>query len=65
MNATKIRKTPAQKKALEAYEFAERQMDRYMGSVFANAAGQAQHEAKVAAAYRTCKALGMGVEHGL
>jgi hypothetical protein len=60
-----VRKSPAQKKAFEAYKFAERQEDRYMGSVFANAHGQRQHEEKVRAAYEECKRLGMGIEHGL
>ena len=60
-----VRKTPAQAKAFDAYRFAERQFDRYMGSVFANATGQRQHEAKVTAAYEACKRLGMGIEHGL
>jgi cell division protein FtsN len=61
----KPRLTPAQKKALEAYEYAERQEDRYMGSVFVNAHGQREYEAKTRAAYEACKALGMGPEHGL
>jgi hypothetical protein len=61
----KARLTPAQKRAFEAYRYAERQFDRYMGSVFANAHGQRTHEAKVTAAYQACKALGMGIEHGL
>jgi hypothetical protein len=61
----KARLSPEQRKALEAYKFAERQEDRYLGSVFANAHGQAQYEAKTRAAYERCKALGMGVEHGL
>jgi hypothetical protein len=66
MQTTKrTRRTPAQAKALKAYEFAERQLDRYMGSVFVNAFGQRQHEAKVSAAYAECKRLGMGTEHGL
>lgn len=60
-----VKLSAAQKKALEAYKFAERQEDRYLGSVFANAHGEAQHEAKVKAAYEACKALGMGVAHGL
>jgi hypothetical protein len=60
-----VRKTPAQKKAFEAYRYAERQEDRYLGSVFANAAGQREYEAKTRAAYEACKALGMGIEHGL
>jgi len=66
MTTTKrTRRTPAQLKALKAYEFAERQFDRYMGSVFVNAYGQREHEARVSAAYAECKRLGMGVEHGL
>lgn len=60
-----VRKTPAQKQAFDAYKNAERQFDRYMGSVFANAHGQRQHEARVTAAYQACKRLGMGMEHGL
>jgi len=60
-----IRKTPAQKKAWDAYKFAEQQQDRYLGSVFVNSHGQRQHEGKVKAAYDECKRLGMGVEHGL
>lgn len=61
----KIRLTKEQKKAREAYEFAERQEDRYMGSVFVTPSGQRDYEAKTTAAYQRCKALGMGVEHGL
>ena len=60
-----VRKTPAQKQAFDAYTNAERQFDRYMGSVFVNAHGQRQHEDRVTAAYQACKRLGMGVEHGL
>ena len=60
-----VRRTPAQVKAFKAYQFAERQMDRYMGSVFVTASGQRAEEAKVASAYAACKRLGMGVEHGL
>jgi hypothetical protein len=62
---TKIRKTKEQKAALDAYEFALRQEDRYLGSVFANAHGQREVEAKTATAYARCKALGMTYEHGL
>lgn len=62
---TKVKLTPAQRKARDAYEFAEREFDRYMGSVFVNPIGQRKHEDKVTAAYQACKALGMGVEHGL
>ena len=61
----KAKLTPAQRKALDAYKFAEREFDRYMGSVFVNAIGQRKHEGKVTAAYQACKALGMGIEHGL
>jgi ABC-type enterochelin transport system substrate-binding protein len=61
----KVRKTPAQKKALDAYNFAVQQEDRYLGSVFANEKDAREHEAKVKAAYDECKRLGMGVEHGL
>lgn len=61
----KPRLTPAQRKAFDAYKFAERQEDRYLGSVFANAHGQKQHEEKTRAAYEECKRLGMGIAHGL
>jgi hypothetical protein len=61
----KVRLTKEQNKAREAYEFAERQEDRYMGSVFVTASGQRDYEAKTRAAYERCKSLGMGVEHGL
>jgi 3'-phosphoadenosine 5'-phosphosulfate sulfotransferase (PAPS reductase)/FAD synthetase len=62
--ATK-RLTPAQRAALNAYEFALRQEDRYMGSVFVTIDGQRKQEAKTRAAYDACKALGMTYEHGL
>jgi hypothetical protein len=62
---TKIRLTKDQKAALLAYQFAERQEDRYLGSVFVNPIGQRQYEAKTKAAYERCKALGMTYEHGL
>lgn len=61
----KVKLTKAQRKALEAYRYAELQEDRYMGSVFVNASGQRTHEARVTAAYQECKRLGMGTEHGL
>jgi hypothetical protein len=61
----KIRLTSAQRKALDAYEFALRQEDRYLGSVFVTAHGQRAIEAKTRAAYEACKALGMTHEHGL
>jgi len=61
----KVRLTKEQKKAYEAYCFAERQEDRYLGSVFANPFGQKDYEAKTKAAYDNCKRLGMTYEHGL
>jgi hypothetical protein len=60
-----VRLTPAQSKALKACNEALRQEDRYLGSVFANRAGQARVEAATKAAYDACKNLGMGVEHGM
>lgn len=65
MAITKIRLTPSQKKALEAYEFALREEDRYLGSVFVTSVGQRAIEAKTKAAYDACKRLGMTYEHGL
>lgn len=61
----KLRLTRDQKSALEAYNFALRQEDRYLGSVFVTPTGQAQIEAKTKVAYDRCKALGMTHEHGL
>lgn len=61
----KKRLTKDQKAALAAYEFALRQEDRYLGSVFVTPMGQRDIEAKTAAAYARCKALGMTYEHGL
>lgn len=61
----KTKLTPEQKKALAAYEFAERQKDRYMGSVFVTPHGQRLQEAKTREAYEACKRLGMTHEHGL
>jgi len=61
----KIKLTRDQKKALEAYEYALRQEDRYLGSVFVNAAGQRAIEAKTKVAYDRCTSLGMTHEHGL
>lgn len=61
----RIRLTPEQKSARAAYEYAERQEDRYMGSVFVTPVGQREHEAKTRAAYEHCKSLGMTHEHGL
>lgn len=65
MNKPKIKLTRDQKRALERYEFRLREEDRYFGSVFVNAVGTAQIEAKTKAAYDACKALGMTHEHGL
>jgi hypothetical protein len=63
--APKIKLTPAQKKALAAYNFRLKQEDRYLGSVFVTPMGQRKVEADTAAAYEACKKLGMGPEHGL
>lgn len=62
--ATK-RLTTAQRAALNAYERALRQEDRYLDSVFVTPQGQRDIEAKTRAAYDACKALGMTHEHGL
>ena len=62
---TKRRLTKEQKAALAAYEFALRQEDRYLGSVFVTLSGQRDIEARTAAAYQRCKSLGMTYEHGL
>ena len=59
------RKTSEQKKAFEAYEFALRQEDRYLGSVFLTPQGQRQVEERTRQAYEACKRLGMTHEHGL
>ena len=59
------RKTSEQKKAFQAYEFALRQEDRYLGSVFANPQGQRLAEERTRQAYEACKQLGMTHEHGL
>ena len=61
----KIRLTSVQRKALDAYNYALRQEDRYMGSVFVNAQGQRRQEAKTQEAYQACKRLGMDWQHGL
>ncbi len=60
-----IRKTREQTRALKDYEYARRQEDRYLGSVFVTPAGQRAAEARTKAAYDRCKALGMTHEHGL
>ena len=65
MSATKVKLTPAQKKALAAYEFRLREEDRYLGSVFVTPMGQRQIEAKTKVAYDECVRLGMTYEHGL
>lgn len=61
----KIRLTKEQRKALEYYEFCERQEDRYMGSVFVTPMGERKHRERTLAAYEDCKRLGMTHEHGL
>lgn len=61
----RARLTKEQKKALTAYNFANQQEDRYMGSVFVNAHGQRKVQERTRAAYEACKRLGMGTEHGL
>jgi hypothetical protein len=63
--ATKVRLTKDQRAALAAYEYALRQEDRYLGSVFVTPSGQRDIEARTANAYQRCKALGMMAEHGL
>ena len=63
--ARRPRKTAAMKLALRKYNFALSQEDRYLGSVFVTPQGQRDIEAKTAAAYAECKALGMTHEHGL
>ena len=61
----KIRLTKQQRAAYAAYQLAERQEDRYLGSVFVTPTGQREYEAKTRAAYEECKRLGMTTEHGL
>lgn len=61
----KIKLTPEQKKALNAYNFALKQEDRYLGSVFVTPVGQRSIEAKTQEAYEKCLRLGMTHEHGL
>lgn len=62
---TRVHLTPAQRKALDNYNYALRQEDRYLGSVFVTPRGQAEIETKTRIAYEACKALGMTHEHGL
>ena len=57
--------TKDQRKALIAYEYALRQEDRYMGSVFVTPHGQRLQEEKTQVAHLACKRLGMTYEHGL
>lgn len=54
-----------QREALEAYKYASSQEERSLGSVFVTSIGQRDVEAKTRAAFERCKALGLGVEHGL
>jgi len=61
----KKRLTKDQKQALDAYNYALRQEDRYLGSVFVTPSGQRDVEAKTKVAYERCKSLGMTYEHGL
>lgn len=61
----RIKLTRDQRAALERYERALREEDRYLGSVFVNAHGQRLQEEKTRAAYEACKRLGMTHEHGL
>jgi hypothetical protein len=55
----KQRLTKEQKAAVAHYEYCLRQEDRYLGSVFANAYGQKQIEAKTKEAYEAAKRLGV------
>jgi len=59
------RLTNRQRAALKAYEYALRQEDRYLGSVFVTAPGQRDVEARTKTAYENCKRLGMDHTHGL
>lgn len=61
----KKRLTKDQKKALEAYNYALRQEDRYLGSVFVTPSGERDILAKTKIAYERCLSLGMTYEHGL
>jgi hypothetical protein len=57
---TKTRLSDDQKRAIEAYEFALREEDRYLGSVFVNRIGQERIEAKTKAAHDRAERLGVG-----
>lgn len=61
----KTKLTREQKNALEKYNMALREEDRFLGSIFASAAGQRRVEEKTRLAYEACKRLGMTHEHGL
>ena len=61
----KIKKTPAQVKALKHYNFCLSEEDRYLGSVFVTASGQRRVEERTKAAFDDCKRLGMDHRHGL
>lgn len=61
----KIKLTKQQKAALDAYNFALKQEDRYLGSIFVTPIGQREIEQKTFLAYQACKNLGMTHEHGL
>ncbi len=61
----KIKLTSEQKKALADYNYALKQEDRYLGSVFVTPVGQKDKEAKTKEAYDRCVKLGMTYEHGL
>ena len=63
--AKRKRLTKDQKAALDAYRFAERQTDRYNGSVFVTRQGQEGYEAKERAAYEKCVRLGLDHTTGL
>lgn len=51
--------TKAQIAAVEAYNFALREEDRYLGSVFVTPIGQRKQEAKTHQAYEKAKRLGV------
>ena len=60
-----VRKTPAQKKAFEAYRNAERQKDRYAWKYSLTPSASASMKPKLRRGLRRVQALGMGIEHGL
>ena len=60
---TKLTKT--QREALKEYRKRLQEEDRFLGSVFVTPIQQREREAKTHAAYKRCKALGLGPEHGL